>query len=103
MDLASEFEKADTTQGVYHLSGGEIGYTNAIKNEDGTFDVRYESGWYCTYTNDGILPVAGVIYKLDGTTEDVPGGDKRNIVLFEPMTWKQAKEKYPTLRDGFPP
>jgi hypothetical protein len=103
MNLSAEFEKAGTTEGVYHLSGGENGYTYAIKKDDGTYAVRYESGWYCTYNNDGIRPVAGIIRSPDGTVTEVPGGDKRNIVMFEPLSMSDARKKYPDINLGFRP
>jgi len=102
VNLRDEFTKHGTTDGVYHFSGGEIGYTFAVTNGVGTFRLRYESGWYCTYTNDGTRLIAGMICKPDGI-ETVPGGDKRNIVKFEPLTWKEAKMKYPDITEGFRP
>lgn len=103
LDMKLLFKEAGTTQGVYHLRGGETGYTYAIENDDGTFDLRYEHGWYCPYANDGLRLGAGVILKKDGTAEEVPGGCKRDIVRFEPMTWDEARDKYPGIAGGFPP
>ena len=103
IDLKEVFAAAGTEIGVFHLSGGEIGYTSALVNEDGTFDLRYEEGWYCTYLNNGIRPVAGVIHRNDGTKEEIPGGNQRNIVKFEAMTWGEAKTKYPSIEGGFHP
>lgn len=103
MDLRVAFA-GNKAEGVFHLSGGEIGFSWAISNDDGTYDLRYESGWYCTYTNDGVRQGAGVVCRPDGSQEDVPGGDKRNIIRFEPITWVEACKKYPgKIRMGFAP
>jgi hypothetical protein len=102
LDLSKEFAGGNT-EGVYHLRGGEIGYTYAIPNADGTFDVRYESGWHSTYKNDGTRPVAGTVIHKDGSTEPVPGGSRRDIVKFELMTWREASAKYPGIAGGFSP
>lgn len=101
MDLNHEFENG--TVGVYHLRGGEIGYTSAIPHDDGTFGVRYEDGWYCWYRNDGTREIAGVINNPDGSSTPVPGGVHRDIVKFERMEWNDAAAKYPGIRCGFPP
>lgn len=103
MNLKEEFAKVGHTEGVYHLSGGERGFTFAFTNDDGTYSVRYEHGWYCEYENDGTRPYCGIILRHDGTEELVPGGTKRNIVRFEPISWSEAREKYPRIAQGFKP
>ena len=104
IDLKKVFDEAGTTTGVYHLSGGESGWTDARIVGDGTYLLKYEdSGWRCTYGNDGVRLEAGVITRRDGTKEDVPGGDHRNIVRFEPLDGAQACLRYPGIQFGFPP
>jgi hypothetical protein len=103
MDLKLEYNKYGATEGVYHLRGGEVGHTHSIENDDGTFSVRYESGWYCTYKNNGIRQAAGIIRSPDGSEQIIPVGNKRDVVKFEAISWDEAKSKYPGIRAGFQP
>lgn len=52
-----------------------------IRDSDDKFSVRWESGWYKSYTRDGKSICAGVILKRDGTEERVVG---KNIISFTP-------------------
>lgn len=102
MNLQEEFASGKS-EGVFHLRNGEIGFTSATANDDGTFSVRYETGWHCDYSNDGKRLAAGVIRRTDGSMEVVSGDGRRDIVKFEPMTWDEARAKYHGIGLGFSP
>lgn len=85
-------------EGVFHFRGGEVAFLmiDYEKGAPGEVGVRYESGWYARYRPDGTRVSAGGIVNPDGTFEviyDQPG-HKRDIVKFEPMSWKEAKIAY---------
>lgn len=102
-DAAKAFGCERFVSGVFTLSGGEVGFSDAEINEDGTFMLRYESGWNVKYRNDGVRPIAGFLHHKDGSVTEVPGGSKRNVVGFERLSFKEALDKYPGVAYGFHP
>jgi len=66
--------------GVLTLASGERAYTSWLDNGDGTYDVRYESGWYCTYARNGKRLGCGVIVSKDGSETRVDPGSWREII-----------------------
>ena len=91
MNLMEEFDKAGTFDGLYYFSGGEVGYSSGYWDGH-TFRLRYESGWYCPYKNDGTRIAAGIIRSPDGSEKLVQGKDNRNIVKFEAVAWKDGMQ-----------
>lgn len=84
-------------EGVLHLRGGERFFCPIIERQGETFAVRYEHGWYCEYRRNGERVAAGMIIARDGTTTVVVGSNKRDVVLFEPMSSLEAEAKYPGI------
>lgn len=73
------------TEGIITFRNGERWWCpNIVKETDGTYSVRYEHGWYCTYMQDGRRVTAGRIVHSDGRSEAVPPGRQRDIVEFTP-------------------
>jgi len=103
VDFNALLGERDYVRGVVKMAGGEIGYTSVSRTDEDMYAVRYESSWYCHFTNDGVLPIAGVIHKRDGSKEDVPGRPERYIVEFEEMSWSEAELRYPGIQSGFHP
>jgi hypothetical protein len=77
-------------EGFITLRSGEQAHTMWLANNDGTYDVRYESGWYCPYTKDGKRLRAGSIIHADGTVTTVEGGDRRDIIKVEFIPYAQG-------------
>lgn len=94
----------DAHEGVCHLRDGVISFMMIDYSGDEVL-VRYESGWKCRYRPDGTRIAAGVILMENGEAEVLYDRQPcpRDILKFEPMGWKEAKQKYPSVQDGLCP
>ena len=77
MDIKKSLE--GKTEALLTFKNGESGYTLIESCEDGTFAVRYESGWW-------------VGYKNNGEREHPPMGDphRRDIVKIDLCEFKEG-------------
>ena len=94
---------ADYAEGVFTLRNGCVGHTSATKQTDGCYLVRYESGWYCKYRNDGTCVSVGQIIDASGNFKKIIRNSGRDIVKFDPIDYETAKAKYPGINTGFHP
>lgn len=79
---------------------GVIGFRNGqrfncmlLEPFDNQFQVRIESGWYYTYTQDGTLIQSGSILHKDGTKTKTPTGAgpySRDIIEFKPNEFEEG-------------
>lgn len=76
------------TQGrITFRSGESFWCPMIIPDDDGTFSVRIENGWYSEYAQDGTNLCCGIIIDKDGKEKERVVNHNRDIVNFEDIPY----------------
>ncbi len=76
------------TQGrITFRSGESFWCPMIIPDDDGTFSVRLEHGWYAEYAQDGTNLCSGIIVDKDGNVKKYVKSRNRDIVIFEDIPY----------------